>query len=151
AIPLFFGLATGFRLELIRPPAGAQAARATSLDWALSLKLGEAAALGFDIKRWYSDGDPAIDTATSLSLSLALRLSKYWGFAFVARDLNAPRGRLDDPSTTLRRSFDFGVVIRPTGTRDIELGLEATLQATDAPRWVPRATLGVDIPYVGRA
>src|SRR5262249_41824493 len=45
--------------------------------------------------------------------------------------------------------YEAGIAVRPwSGRRDIEIGLEAAYQ--NDVRWVPRATVGVDIPRVGR-
>ena len=154
ATPLLFGLATGVRLDLVRPPEASPLPRMTAFTWALALKLADSAAIAIDVRRWYSDDLDSVDGATSIDVGYAERFSRFLGFAFVARDLNGPRGHIVSPNATISRSFDFGLAIRPLGTRVIELGLETTLWGrsfSGEPTWTPRATLGFDIPRIGRA
>jgi protease-4 len=157
--PLIFGISTGFRLDLVRPPhdnAGALP-RMSAFSWALAWELSSALALGTTVRRWYADGLDALNGATALDVGLAIRPDRHLGIAIVGRDLNAPRGDTPvsvNPDAHLGRSFDFGLAIRPTGRRDFEIGLESTLFANATggqPRWSPRATLGLDVPRVGRA
>jgi protease-4 len=59
---------------------------------------------------------------------------------------------LNQPDTDYRfidRSVDLAIAVRPTGKRSLEIGLEDRyLGGSD--EWLPRATLGIDVPYVGR-
>ena len=61
----------------------------------------------------------------------------------------------DEPTSngglTIDRSYVAALAVRPLATRAIELGLEAEHVASSPGYWIPRATLGVDIPYIGRA
>ena len=153
AFPLLFGLSTGVRFEFVRPPQNAPLPRASSFTWGLAWKLADSLAIAVDVRRWYSDDLVTLDSATSLDVGLAMRPSPYYGLAFVARDLNAPRGQAFGPDSHITRSFDFGLAIRPTGTRMFELGLETTVWGKSGPGepgWSPRATIGADIPRVGR-
>src|SRR5258708_44372 len=56
--PLFFGLATGFRFDFVRPPELAPQPSATAFTWDLAWKLADSLAIAFDIRRWYA-GDIA--------------------------------------------------------------------------------------------
>ena len=60
---------------------------------------------------------------------------------------------INSPSTFagahVDRSVTFGAAIRPTSTRALEIGGEARYYA-DINNWVPRATLGLNIPAIGR-
>ena len=60
----------------------------------------------------------------------------------MGRDLTQP----DADYRYIDRSVDVAVAVRPTGKRSIEIGLEDRyLDRYD--QWLPRITLGVDIPY----
>jgi protease-4 len=67
--------------------------------------------------------------------------------AFVANDINAP---MNDVGGYLERSYDLALAIRPLGTRFIEVGVEGRYIDAPDPYWTPKATLGVDIPSLGR-
>ncbi len=156
ATPLLFGISTGFRLDLVRPPSdnGDGLPRMSAFSWALAWQLSSALAFGTTVRHWYADGIDQLDGATALDVGVSLRPDRHVGLAIVARDLNAARGQttpLENPDARLARSFDFGFALRPTGRRDLEIGLESTLWATGEPRWSPRATIGLDVPRIGRA
>ncbi len=153
AFPLFAGFATGFRFEWNRPPEKAPLPSSSSFSWSLAAKLSDALSIAIDVRRWYSDDLAALDGATSLSLGFALRPSRYLGLAFVSRDINSPRGQTFGPAEGISRSYDYGLAIRPLGTRTFELGLEATSWGRSfagEAKWSPRITLGADIPRIGR-
>jgi protease-4 len=161
ATPIAFGITSGFRLDFVRPPKGDGSAEApaalprmTAFSWSLAWQISSALALGTTVRRWYADGVDQLDSATSLDVGVSFRPDRHLGIAIVGRDLNAARGHTtpyENPDAQLARSFDFGVALRPTGRRDLEIGLESTLWATGKPLWSPRATLGVDVARVGRA
>lgn len=152
AFPLFFGFATGFRFESIRPPDAAPMGAVQTWAWSLAWKLGDAVSYAFDVRKWRPDDD-ARSGATTFGLSTAVRLSRHLGVAVVARDLTGATGDVLYPGVGVMRSFDFGVAIRPMATRAFELGLEASLwpNAPKGDLWAPRATIAGDVPYVGRA
>jgi len=150
--PLFFGFSTGLRFESVRPPTAAPLPNMSSLAWTLAFKLADSFAAAFDFKRWMSTDLEALDSATSASFGLAFRPFSAIGLAVVARDFNGPRGHLPG-DTGITPSFDFGLAFRPLGTRTVELGLETRLwtkSLDNTSLWAPRATLGIDIPRVGR-
>lgn len=169
ALPLFLRLSTGLRLDYVLPPEGApypfvmpgpngdKSQSYQWLTWALALRGSDAFALGASIQHAYSR-NPLLDDLTSFSIGASLRPSPYLGLSVVGRDLNSPTsvgGR------NLPLSVDSGFVVRPTGKRDVEIGLDVRyyrdwFQDPNEPglrhrgQWVPKATVGVDVPYVGR-
>ena len=169
AFPLFLGLSTGLRLDWVRPPDdapypftmpgpdGPEQQSYRWLTWALALKVTDGFSLGGSIQHAYSS-NPLLDDLTSYSLALSMRPSPYYGFAIVGRDLNSPGS---PAGAHLPMSVDVGLAVRPTGTRHFELGIEARRYRDWYPnpenpslrkrgQWVPRATVGLDVPYVGR-
>jgi len=168
-LPLFLGLSTGLRLDWVRPPEGApipftmpgpDGAEQQSyrwLTWALALKLTDGFSLGGSIQH-ASSANPLLDDLTSYSLAVSLRPSPYYGLSIVGRDLNSPSSAA---GAHVPMSVDVGLALRPTGRRHFEVGVEArhyrdwyTVPEDPSSRrrgqWVPRATVGVDVPYVGR-
>jgi protease-4 len=171
--PLPFGLATGLRLDLINPStnafvnAGAPprlSANYQWLTWALAFRASESLAFGFSLQRSYSDGIVA-DSLGSYSAALTVRPMSAFGLSFVGSQINGP---LDGnalrrfqtvanatcgvgcaSAVSLGPSLTTALAIRPWKSRSAELGLEARYLFQPA-IWEPRATLGFDLPYVGR-
>jgi protease-4 len=138
---------TGLRLDFVRPndAATAPASNYTWLTWAFGWAPTRAWSAGFAVRHAYS-ADPAFDGPTGISLATTSRPSPYLAIAIVGRDLNAP-GAHAGPG--LGRGVDVAVAVRPLGRRGLEIGVEDQyVDATGA--WLPRATVGVDVPYVGR-
>jgi protease-4 len=141
----------GLRLDLADPPAdpGGRFGARSNYQWltgALAFKAGQGNALGFSFQHAYSE-NPLIDATSSWSIGYTTRPLNEFGMAVVANDINAPT---NDAGGHLERSYDLGFVLRPWGTRVVELGVEGRyVDATD-PYWTPKATLGVDIPTLGR-
>jgi protease IV len=151
AFPLPFALATGVRLDFVNPPAasGVTTGRTedgnyTWLTWGLAAHFGRAASIGGSIEHSFASGQVGADLA-SYSLGASFRYIDQLGLSFVAQNINSPSNDVG----RLGASYTTALAIRPTGTREIELGLEARyLDAANV--WVPRATIGVDVPHVGR-
>jgi protease-4 len=151
AFPLPFSLATGVRLDFVDPPrdssvqAGqAEDANYTWLTWGLAARLGRGASIGASLERTFGAGDAGDDLA-SYSLAASFRFIDELGLSFVAQNVNGPENDVG----VLGASYTGALAFRPTGSREIELGIEGKY-VNVADVWVPRATLGVDIPYVGR-
>lgn len=105
ATPLFLGLSTGLRLDLVQPPWGGPEASAVQpgvgvgfpfrgndywwLTWATALKLGDSAALGLSLDHSYSQ-NPYLDGLNGVTAALSWRPNTHFGFAAVARDFNRP-------------------------------------------------------------
>ena len=150
ALPLFFSLSTGLRVDAVNPPTAANtpdtrfaAGNYQWLTWGLAAG-SDAFGAGFTLQRSYSDA-PFADALGSYSIGISSRPWNALGISVVGHDLNGPRnsvgGRLD-------ASYDVALAIRPTGTRALEIGLEGKY-LEDSAVWIPRATLGLDLP-VGR-
>ncbi len=153
--PLFGGVATGFRLDALDPPSEALFQNYKWFTWGLAYAPSEAASVGFSLQRSFS-GDPLADDLLGYSFGLTARPFNWAGLALVAHDINGPTNRgvdPSDPTNTLRgklhASYDLALAIRPTGTRIFEIGLEGKY-LTGPDIWVPRATIGLDIPPIGR-
>ncbi len=153
-------LATGLRFDFINPPAGAAgfppypsggpvrfaADNYEWLTWGLALGNSDTAALGISYQHSYSR-IPEADGFSAWTAGLSWRPFDQIGLSAVAHDFNSPNST---GGTRLDPAFDMGVALRPFGTRTAELGLEA--RYIDSPKgvWIPRATLGLDIPPIGR-
>ncbi|HEY0467215.1 MAG TPA: S49 family peptidase, partial [Polyangiaceae bacterium] len=154
AFPIpFLSLATGLRLDLVAPPrAASQQLFATSdaryewLTWGLAFRPSNAFSLGMSLQRSYSNQSAAHDLA-SWSLGLTSRPSDYFGLAVVAHNLNAPT---TDAGGYIDRAYNFAVAVRPVRSRALEIGLETQYVDHRSGYWVPKATLGVDVPQLGR-
>ena len=148
ALPLPFSLATGLRLDLVDPPTLAGVASSSNyqwLTWGLAAHSGKSFAIGATIEHSFSRGEFGDDLG-SFSLGTSFRWVDQLGISLVAQNITAPRNSIG----VLGTSYTAAVAIRPTGTRAIEVGLEGKYIG-ETRVWVPRATVGVDIPYVGRA
>src|SRR6185369_16114272 len=69
----------------------------------------------------------------------------YFGVSVVGHDLNAPTTHFVE----LDRNVDLALAFRPTGRASLQIGIEDRYYDASG-QWIPRATLGFDIPYVGR-
>ncbi|MGA2447846.1 MAG: signal peptide peptidase SppA [Polyangiaceae bacterium] len=163
AAPLPFHVGAALRFDLVQPPWGGPdnvgvgyPYRGYDFDWltfALSVPLGERAAFGMSIERAYSSNS-AIDGLFGVSAALSWRPDSHLALAAVARDFNRPSTTLvgppfEDNVPVLDARYALGLAVRPTGRRDIELGLELQYwQGVNL--YTPRGTLGVDVPGVGR-
>lgn len=157
ATPLFWGLATGLRVDWVMPPGGSQGVGFpfngidyTWLTWGLGAKLGERVSIGGSLQ-WSYSSNPVTDGLFGITAGLTYRPSTHLGFAVVAQDFNGPNtARV--PSTgnpVLAGSYAAAMAIRPTGTRAVELSLEGKYYSIiDDLR--PRAALGIDVPGFGR-
>jgi len=154
AFPIpFLSLATGLRLDIVSPPGvaaralfGDDSARYEWLTWGLAFKPSNSFSLGFSLQRSYSNQSRAHDLS-SWTLGLTSRPSDYFGFAVVGHNLNAPSNQ---SGGYIDRAYNFAVALRPLRTRAVELGLETQYVSRSNGYWVPKATLGVDVPELGR-
>jgi protease-4 len=146
ALPLAFGLSTGFRFESYRPPSNAPVGALQIFGWSLALSMGELSSFALDLRN-YRPNTEGLSSGTTFGLSYAMRPSPYLGVAFVARDLTASRGDIVAPGVGIERSLDLGFAVRPLGTKAVELGLEGTWfpSANEGDHLGARGTLGVDL------
>lgn len=163
AAPLPFHIGTALRFDLVQPPWGGPANvgvgypyRGFDFAWltfGLSVPIGERAALGMSLERAYS-ADTAIDGLFGVSAALSWRPDPHLALAAVARDFNRPsttiiRPPYEDNVPILDARYALGLAFRPTGRRNIDIGLELQYwQGVN--QYTPRGTLGVDVPGVGR-
>jgi protease-4 len=163
ATPLFFGLSTGLRLDLLQPPWGGPDDVGVGfpyrgfdyvwLTWGLAAQLGERAAFGLSLERAYSQ-NAYVDGLFGVSAALSWRPNTHFGFSAVARDFNRPSAQLiptrfQDSFPVLDGRYAFAMAFRPTGRRHLDVGLELQYwQGAD--QWTPRGTLGIDVPAIGR-
>lgn len=154
ATPLIWGLATGFRVDYVMSPGPAAfpfgGRDYTWLTWGLGYKISDRLQVGGSIQWSYSES-PYTDALFGITAGASYRLNSHFGLALVAHDFNGPRmqGVAFATPAVLDRTFLGAAVFRPTGKRDIEIGLEGRyFDGADQAR--PRGTLGVDIPGVGR-
>lgn len=157
ATPLFGGLSTGLRADYIISPGGAEGAGFpyggndyTWLTWGLGFRISPVVQVGASLQGSYSS-NPYTSGLFGVTAGVSYRPSTRLGFAFVANDFNGPSiARL--PSTglpILDRQFVFGAAFRPVGTRAFEVAAEAKYYDV-IDQWRQRATLGIDVPGVGR-
>jgi len=158
ATPLPFGFATALRLDLVEPASGVgspfNGGNYEWLTWGIAAKLGGTVAFGLSLERSYSR-NAYVNGLAGTSAALSWRPNSHFGFAVVARDFNRPSPAIfpSDSLPVLDGRYAVAVAFRPTGRRDIELGLEAQYWQADGgnDHWTFRPTLGLDIPSVGRA
>ncbi|MDF2695998.1 MAG: Protease, partial [Labilithrix sp.] len=154
ATPLIWGIASGLRLDYVMPPAEAgfpyNGRDYAWLTWGVGYRLSERLQVGGSIQ-WSYSSNPYTDGLFGISAGASYRMNTHFGLAVVAHDFNGPSTQKLWPGNypVLDRTFVGAAVFRPTGKRNIELGLEARyFDGADQVR--PRANLGIDIPGVGR-
>ncbi len=162
AAPLLFGFSTGLRVDLVQPSWGAPGVGVgfpfrgfdfAWVTWALATQLGEHASFGVSLEHSYSQNS-YVDGLFGISAALSWRPNTHFGFAAVARDFNRPSPTLvpspgADDLPVLDGRYSLAMAFRPTGRRDVDVNLELEYwQGSD--QWTPRATMGIDIPALGR-
>jgi protease-4 len=164
--PLFVGLSTALRVDLVQPPWGSLPGEGVGfpyrgndyvwLTWGLAAKLGEQASFGLSLERSYSRNG-YMDGLFGLSAALTWRPDTHFGFAAVASDFNRPSATLrplaigaTEVLPVLDGRYALALAFRPTGRRSIDVGLKMQYWQGSG-QWVPQATLGLDVPGVGRA
>jgi protease-4 len=164
ATPLLFGISTGLRLDVLTPPINAFPFNGTDyawLTWGLAWKPSDTFSFGMSLQHSYS-ADAYTGGLTGVSAALSWRPDPHLGLAFVAHDVNGPSETALPPNNTpvLDRSFVLSAAFRPTGRRGLEIGVDIACLDDITPgsycfkgsgTYEPRATLGIDIPGVGRA
>ncbi|MGD0678966.1 MAG: S49 family peptidase, partial [Polyangiaceae bacterium] len=167
ASPLVFGLSTALRVDLVQPPWGALSGQGVGfpyrgddfvwITWGLATKLGDNAAFGVSLDRSYS-ANQALDGLFGISAALSFRANPHFAFSAVAHDFNRPSSAIIRPTQPSQSSdalpildgrYVLAAAFRPTGRRSVEIGLEAQYWE-GADQWTERATVGVDVPSLGR-
>ncbi len=180
ATPLFFGLATALRIDFVQPPWGAAQSTGVGFPfrgfdyvwatWGLAGQLGDRASFGVSLERAYSQ-NAYVEGLFGITAALSWRPNPHFGLAAVAHDFNRPSPTLVRDATglpcaqartlaspecapVLDGRYKLALAFRPwDGRRDIEIGaeLEYWQAAGGNDQWTDKATLGFDVPYVGRA
>jgi protease-4 len=155
ATPLLWGLGGGVRLDYVQTPGGTPFPFSGSdyfwLTWALGWKASDAFAIGLSLQNAMSH-NPDLNGLFGISAGATFRPNPHFGFAVTAQDFNGPAAYPIPASGSpiLDASYVFGLDFRPTGTRALDVGLEAKyLQGNNIA--LPRGIVSVDIPGLGRA
>lgn len=147
-LPFWF-FATGLRVDFLDPRGAAPPPFDDTYQWvrwSLAARAGEVASIGTTFG-WSMSGSDSLDNYFSLSTGVTLRPFTWISLSAVARDWNLPRSATGE---IIERSYDFGLALRPgLGHRAFEIGAESAYLATSE-EWVPRATVGIDVPRIGR-
>ncbi len=171
ATPLWFGFSTAARVDYVMTPGTATPENAlyqntsyTWLTWGLAWKYGDALSFGASIQGAFS-GSALYSGLFGISVGASLRPDPHVGLSLVVQDLNRMKSApLPNGQPLLDRSYTAAAAFRPTGKRNIEIALDvrylegaAAVTSPQAPTpgngdlWLPRASVAVDIPNVGRA
>jgi protease-4 len=157
ATPVIWGISTGLRVDYVTPPGGPQGAGFpfngvdyTWLTWGIGYHVSPQLQIGGSMQ-WSYSANPYTSGLFGITAGVSYRPNTHFGFALVAHDFNGPSVQPLPPNgfPVLDRSYVAGIAFRPTGTRALELDVEAKYyDILDQLR--PRAVLGIDVPGVGR-
>ncbi len=155
ATPLLWGLGTGLRLDYVSTPSSLgfpfNGASYAWFTWGLGWKLSDSLAFGFSLERSYST-NPFLNGLFGITAAVSYRPNSHFGFAAVARDFNGPSTQPLTLGGTpiLDPAYVIGMDFRPTGTRALDIGLEAKwLEGSD--EVLPKGIVSIDVPGLGRA
>ena len=159
ATPVIAGLSTGVRADYVSPPASAGALYGgieyTWLTWGLAYSPSALLSVGASVQRAFSL-HPLVDGLLTASAGVSLRPDPHIAFSVVARDFTRPTlAPLPGGDAALDRSYVFAAAFRPTGRRAFEIGLDLKYldgtSSSGSGQFIPRASVGVDVPGFGRA
>ena len=146
ATPLVFDFSAGLRLDLVSPPASAPMPDPyRALSFALAYQQSEALSVGVSLMRTYSDS-AAMDGLFGATVATSYRPFSALALSAAARNVT---GFENSAGTRLDRAYDAGLALMPAGTRAVTVGLEGEYEEAGK-QLSPRASLGVDIPGLGR-
>jgi len=157
--PLWFGFSTAARIDYVLAPSTADPIYANAsyawLTWGLAWRWNEAWSFGASIQGSLS-GSELFNGLFGVSLGASFRPDSHVGLSLVVQDLNRPKGPpLPNGQPLLDRSYTMAAAFRPTGKRALEIAVDVRyLEGADTPNgdlWLPRASVAIDIPNVGRA
>ncbi len=160
--PLWFGFSTAARVDYVMTPGTATPENAlyqntsyTWLTWGLAWKYGDSLSFGASLQGAFS-GTSLYSGLFGISIGASFRPDPHVGLSFVVQDLNRMKSApLPNGQPLLDRSYTLAAAFRPTAKRNVEIGLDVRyLEGADVPNgdlWLPRATVAIDIPNVGRA
>ena len=139
--------ATGLRLDWFSPPAGAPAPFDTNYHWLRwGIAAGNPMASFGTTLGWGFSRSPLLDGYLSLTSGITSRLLPWLSASFVVRDWNEP---VSAAGLSIERSFQWGLAVRPFGTRAIEAGADLALYQQSA-TVSAHGMLSLNVPRVGR-
>jgi len=147
----FIPVATGLRFDIVTPSSVSSQAMFGGpvqyqwLTWAIAAG-SEFASLGLSFERSFSN-DVMAHGFGSWSAAIALRPVDYVGFTGFIKNLDAP---MSQGGMRLGAEYVMASAVRPFGSDQLEIGLETSYVDENGGYWVPRATLDVGIPGLGR-
>jgi protease-4 len=154
ATPVIWGISTGLRVDYVLPPSTAgfpfNGRDYAWLTWGVGYRLSDRLQIGGSLQ-WSYSPNPYTDGLFGITAGLSYRPNTHFGFALVAHDFNGPSMQNLPPGgfPVLDRTYVAAATFRPTGRRNIEIGLEGRyFDGVDQAR--PRALAAFDIPGVGR-
>ncbi len=159
ATPLWFGFSTAARAEYVMASSTADPLyRDTSyawITWALAWKWNDMWSFGASIQGAVS-GTSLYNGLFGISAGASFRPDPHIGLALVVQDFNRSKAApLPNGQPLLDRSWSMAAAIRPTGKRTLEVALDVRYlegaAIANGDLWLPRASVAVDIPMVGRA
>jgi protease IV len=139
--------ATGLRLDWFSPPDGAPAPFDANYHWLRwGLAVGNPMASIGTTLGWGFSRSPLLDGYLSLTSGITSRLLPWLSASFVVRDWNEP---VSAAGLQIERSFQWGVALRPFGTRAIEAGADLALYQ-QSETVSAHGMLSLNLPRVGR-
>ena len=157
AAPLLWGFSSGLRLDYVMPPGGPDGAGFpfngidySWITWGVGYHISDRIQVGGSVQ-WSYSSNPYTDGLFGITAGATYRLNTHLALAVVAHDFNGPSTQKLPPANlpVMDRTFVGAMAFRPTGKRNIELGVEARyFDGADQVR--PRAVLGIDVPGFGR-
>jgi protease IV len=139
--------ATGLRLDWFSPPDGAPTPFDVNYHWLRwGIAVGNPMASFGTTLGWGFSRSPLLDGYLSLTSGITSRLLPWLSASFVVRDWNAP---ISTAGLPIERSWQWGLALRPFGTRAIEAGADLALY--EASKTVSaHGMLSLNVPRVGR-
>lgn len=147
----FLPIATGVRFDVVTPSSVSSEQMFDAqvqyqwLTWAIAAG-NDFASVGVSFERSFSNNVLAHGFG-SWSAGVSLRPADYLGFSGVIKNLDAPTSQ---GGMSLGAEYVMASVVRPLGNDGLELGIETSYVDEGGGYWVPRATLDVGIPGLGR-
>ena len=139
--------ATGLRLDWFSPPDGAPAPFDVNYHWIRwGIAAGNPMASFGTTLGWGFSRSPLLDGYLSLTSGITSRLLPWLSASFVVRDWNEP---VSAAGLSIERSFQWGLALRPFGTRAIEAGADLALYQQSATTSA-HGMLSLNLPRVGR-
>jgi hypothetical protein len=126
AVPFLPRLGFGVALEKLYPPRDVLApdpGQPLRLTFAAAWAMGRWLSAGVSYRSFHGEGVGSLDGVSTWDAGLAARLDRHLALGVVVHDLIPPLVE----GAPLERRYDAEVVVRPTGTDRLELGLAAAI------------------------